>query len=106
MRSPAAWRSVASACGVALEHGLDVRRPLGRELFVQVQHALHHRDHPVVPRDVGGGGENDDAAPCARDNALVSRSEAVMTQQVEKLRANAANWIPILGPHLQGTSLF
>ena len=36
MRSPAAWRSVASACGVALPHGLDVRRPLGRELFVQV----------------------------------------------------------------------
>jgi len=49
---------VASAFGVALEHGLDVRRPLGRELFVQVHafcRALDQGDHPVVPRDVGGG---------------------------------------------------
>ena len=45
----------------ALEHGLDVRRPLGRELFVQVQHALDQADHPVVPHDVGGGGEVDGA---------------------------------------------
>jgi hypothetical protein len=48
---------VASAFGVALQHGHHVRRPLGRELFVQVQHALDQADHPVVPRDVGGGGE-------------------------------------------------
>jgi len=51
---------VASACGVALEHGHHVGRPLGRELFVQVHafgSALHQRNHPVVPRDVGGGGE-------------------------------------------------
>jgi len=45
---------VASAFGVALKHGFDVRRPLGRELLVQVQHALDQRDHPVVPRGVGG----------------------------------------------------
>jgi hypothetical protein len=55
---------VASAFGVALEHGLDVRRPLGRELLVQVHafgSALNQRDHPDVPRDVGGGGEVDGA---------------------------------------------
>jgi hypothetical protein len=49
---------VASAFGVPLEHGHHVRRPLGRELFVQV-HAfsstLDQRDHPVVSRNVGGG---------------------------------------------------
>jgi hypothetical protein len=42
---------------VALEHGLDVRRLLGRELFVQV-HAcgspLDQRDRPVVPRASAG----------------------------------------------------
>jgi hypothetical protein len=57
-------RSAASAFGVALKHGLDVRRPLGRELFVQVHacgSALDQRHHPVVPRDVGGGGEVDGA---------------------------------------------
>jgi hypothetical protein len=51
---------VASAFGVALEHGHHVQRPLGRELLVQVHalgSALHQRDHPVVPGDVGGGGE-------------------------------------------------
>jgi len=53
-------RSVAPAFDLALEHDLDVWRPLGRELFVQVHafgSALDQRDHPVVPRDVGGGGE-------------------------------------------------
>ena len=57
-------RSVASAFGMALEHGLDVRRPLGRELFVQVHacsSAPNQRHHPVVPRDVGGGNEVDSA---------------------------------------------
>jgi hypothetical protein len=59
----------ASAFGVAirgfdlaLEHGHNVRRPLDRELFVQVHafgSALDQADHPVVPRDVGGGGEVD-----------------------------------------------
>ena len=56
MHPPSAWRSVASAFGVALQHGLDVRRPLGCELVVQVHacgSALHQADHPVVPRDVG-----------------------------------------------------
>jgi hypothetical protein len=52
---------VASAFGVALEHGLDVRRLLGRELSVQVQHALDQVHHPVVPRDAGGRGEVDGA---------------------------------------------
>jgi len=50
---------VASACGVALVHRLDVRRLLGRELFVQVQHALDQAHHPVMARDVRGGGEID-----------------------------------------------
>jgi hypothetical protein len=102
-------RSVASACGVALEHGLDVRRPLGREPFVQV-HALGSahdpRNHRVVPRSVSGGSEFDDAAPYARDNAPVGRSEAVMAQKVEKFRANAANWAPVFGPRLHSTNLF
>ena len=53
--------SVASAFGVPLQHGPDVRRPLGRELFVLVQHTLNQRHHPVVPRAVGGGGEVDGA---------------------------------------------
>jgi len=46
---------------LALEHGLDVRRLLGRELCVQVEHPRHQAHHPVVPRDVGGGGEVDGA---------------------------------------------
>ena len=55
---------MASACGVALKHGLDVQRPLGRELFVQVHafgSALDQADHPAVPRGVGRGGEVDGA---------------------------------------------
>ena len=42
---------------LALEHRLDVRRLLDGQPFVQVQHALHQADDPVVARDVGGVGE-------------------------------------------------
>jgi hypothetical protein len=52
---------VASACGVALEHGLHVRRLLGGKLLVQVQHVLDQADHPVMPRDVGRRVEVDGA---------------------------------------------
>ena len=48
---------------MALEHRLDVRRLLGGQPFVQVQHALHQADHTVVVRDVGGVGEVDGADP-------------------------------------------
>ena len=97
--------SVVSACGVALADGLDVRRRFGGELFVQVQHALDQGDHPVVAGDVGGGGEVDDALRCERDNALVGRSERVATQNGEKVRANAENWVPIFGLRLHSTSV-
>ena len=90
---------------MALEHGLDVRRLLGRELRVQGQHALDQADDPVVPRDVGGRGEVDDALRCARDNAPAGRSERVATQNGEKVRANAENWVPIFGLRLHSTSV-
>jgi len=45
-------RSVASVPGVALEHGLHVRRLFGGELLVQVEHL-------VMPRYVSGRGELD-----------------------------------------------
>ena len=78
---------------------------LGRELLVQVKHPLDQAHHPVVPHDVGGGGEVDGALRCARDNAPVGRSGAVAAQKVEKFRADAENWAPILGLRVHRTSL-
>ena len=49
--SPSICWSVASACGVALEHGLDVRR-LPRPEDEVAAGAPDQKDHPVVPRDV------------------------------------------------------
>jgi hypothetical protein len=77
-------RSVASAFGVALKRGLDVRRPLGRELFVQVHafgSALDQRDHPVVPRDVCGGGEVD-GADGESSNVLSRARDPTATEHV------------------------
>ena len=66
-------RSVASVCGVALEHGLDVRRLLGGELPVQVQHRLDQGNHPVVPRNIGGRGEVDGADGVDSAQELIHR---------------------------------
>ena len=57
-QSPDPWPPPSACrCSTVLTCG----RPLGRELLVQIQHALDQGDHPVVPRDVGGGGEVDGA---------------------------------------------
>lgn len=40
-----------------LNRGLFVSGPDGGELFVQVEHRGHERDHAVVTGDVGGGGK-------------------------------------------------
>jgi len=82
--SPSICLSVASAFGVALAHGLDVRRPLGRELFVQVQHPLHQRDHPVVPRDVGGGSEVDNAEGGDLAQKLIHRESGFSDNGVQR----------------------
>ena len=56
---------------------------LGRELFVQMQHAFDQGDPPVVAHDVGGGGEVDGADGEDSTQELIHRDPSLADDRVQ-----------------------